>query len=395
MYNDILNSLENISIVQEYVIGYVSDALFDADMKSDKIDMYQETRTSLDELKQKEQSQTKMNDAGKKTKIEKCLRSHIRKDGVRYIFEMNKPVTNDDIENEAFNIIKDIIYQIKKNFASMYKWTQQPTASAGKGELDKYVKEFFKLLGVKNGELHHIVFEDKVTSSNFLNNDTNRVSLSWWTGFANTIYKPSKNVRFFHSTSHEGITELKPTRVNAAGNHLYPSNLLFFMAVDFSDFKSKKAIDKMLSYFGTRIYEYIPKPSDVFYIDKNAGSIDPDYPAVILKSDNPVPVKDVTNTIKSDMDKAGIPNEDIGEELEKALQSSKLLYDSIERASKTIKGGDDLKDFDRLYNNYKNRLASKKRQFMNKYKNADASAFDKLEDDMTKLYEETKKKYTR
>lgn len=104
----------------------------------------------------------------------------------------------------------------------------------------------------------------------------------------------NKSDRLFHTSSIKGMTHLKPAFKSERDGILYPSNRIYF-CLNAPIQPSGVLWDKKGA-----VYEYIPSDTNItLYRDAEFSG---DRRACFLKTDTPLPVKDVTNDILQNYD---------------------------------------------------------------------------------------------
>lgn len=195
-----------------------------------------------------------------------------------------KNVDVDDKKRQAFFYIHDLLEKI--NEANQTKNMKQ---------LDAARSELGALMNIKDPNSHP--FEYKLTNTicevTFLEREYK-------------IYPRKNTTRFIHFSKKPNLTSLNPGNeylpaiygddphetTGPQTRWLYKGMVVHFWAVE-NNTMSYGLLGHAEELYGDYAYEYIPSPSDKFYMDDTEGRKDQNSRSVILKTDKPLPVKQI------------------------------------------------------------------------------------------------------
>jgi hypothetical protein len=236
MFDELYFELSDIyESIQESYLNTLN-AIDSFGMKQDQMTCFMEEDTSLSDP-------TKLTP----NQIKRVLQSHVvNQNGGKVRFLMIDPKDKDPIEHQVFQLILPKVIALSKN-----------------RDDQKLKEDLFKHFGFKNGP--------KSVKLNWYTSgvtDT-RIELHWLLQSSLDIFKKREGIRFFHQSETGGIKKLIPQNMNSyknGANYDYGESAVFFYAIDMSDPKQKSIITN--GHYGHHLYEYKPKPSDIFYLDK-------------------------------------------------------------------------------------------------------------------------------
>jgi hypothetical protein len=253
---------------------------------------------SLKEVKQRQQTQNKIKNKNANKSLEQSVRQCFYKRGDSYHFE----ICSEDFEgNEPV-------------LAFINKLEQLLNAKSDEDLNDIHTKtKLFKMLTLVKGR-----WDPKEFAVYNMNDLMEGIHLKFFHMAVKRDIFNKTGYRFFHLDENGRLTTLNPTSSTSHGGRaVYNQKAAFFYAVredklddmfvkfiNQNDLNGKK--DNMLKCYGKCVYEYKPKPTDIFYIDNIDGFGErrtknylPESTPVFINTDKPLPVTRVDKNIRS------------------------------------------------------------------------------------------------
>lgn len=229
-------------------------------------------------------------------KVASIIKKHIKIETIPDPYDTNHSIETLFLPKNIFGKKQDEYNQCIEKL-SRCKYNMLSAANVHNwNDYEKFQKDMFEMLGKSDYQTYKLYVDDtiKLSVSKLL------LDAGFFIRYYNDkqIIPINKDIRAFHFSTNDSMTQLNPTHKDKVDFYIYSSFRVFFVLVDMKHVTSEQ-FEHFSRYYGNNIYEYKPTRSDKFYFDtsvlKSKGdTIDHSiFTPVFMQTKTPVKIKKV------------------------------------------------------------------------------------------------------